>query len=93
MAGVAEQLGLDGLESELLLEAADRWRGWVAEDPRLMVVSELTALRPWLRTAGAGQADRVLLALAGLASPRPDEMRRKFSGTLSSRIARLSAAL
>ena len=70
MAGVAEQLGLDGSDSELLWEAADRWQGWATEDARLMVVSELKALRPWLRTAGAGQADSVLLALAGLASPR-----------------------
>lgn len=69
MAGVAGQLGLDGLDSELLREAAGLWPGWASGDDRLRVVGGLEGLRPWLRVAEPGAADRVLQALARLASP------------------------
>lgn len=69
MAGVARQLGLEGLNSELLLEATARWPGWATGDERLRAVDGLEGLRPWLRVAEPGPADRVLQALARLASP------------------------
>ena len=64
VTGVAEQLGLDGLDSELLREAATLWPGWATEDDRLQAVDGLEELRPWLRVAEPGVADRVLQALA-----------------------------
>src|SRR4051812_29221968 len=69
MVGVAGQLGLDGLDSELLLQAADGWSRWSAEDDRLQPVADLGGLRSWLRVADPVRADGVLQALAWLASP------------------------
>ena len=69
MAGVATQLGLDGLDSELLREAAARWPGWVGADRRLRPVTALAGLRPWLRAVDADQADGLLQGLARLGSP------------------------
>jgi hypothetical protein len=68
--GVARQLGLDeGLDSELLREAAALWSGWAAEDGRLGAVTGLAGLRPWLRVADPARADELLQVLARLASP------------------------
>lgn len=66
---VAEQLGLDGVDSELLGQARCLWDDWVAAAPRLQVVTGLGDLRPWLRTAEPESTDRVLHELARLGSP------------------------
>lgn len=69
MAGVAGQLGLDGLDCGLLAEAADSWPSWAAEDDQLRVVDGVEGLRPWLRVAEPVLADRLLQGLARRASP------------------------
>lgn len=61
-------LGLDG-DSVLLARARGEWGAWVEAQPRLGVVAGLDELRGWLRSASAGEADEVLLALAMLAAP------------------------
>ncbi len=68
--GVAVQLGLgEGLDSEVLREAADRWSSWVAEVPGLGPVGGLGLLPYWLRSAAPDRADEVLLGLVRLGSP------------------------
>ena len=68
--GVAVQLGLDrGLWSEMLVEAAHRWRSWVWEAPVLAQVDDLASLPGWLRAAEPAGADEVLLGLVRLGSP------------------------
>ena len=66
---VADQLGLDDLDGELLGAARALWPGWVEEMPVLGVAASLAQLRPWLQTADPVNADRVLHGLARLGSP------------------------
>lgn len=63
-----ELLGIVDEDSEVLLIAARRWPGWVEEDDRLRVVTDLRALKAWLRMAPAEDSDQVLKALAKRAS-------------------------
>jgi hypothetical protein len=62
--GVAEQLGIEDEDGELLALAARRWRDWARDDGRLDPVTDLGALRPWLKRATERDADEVLQALA-----------------------------
>ena len=63
---VAVEMGLaDGLDSEVLRQAAGKWGRWCREDDRLAGVGQgLAELRPWLRAASPQAADQVLHALA-----------------------------
>jgi hypothetical protein len=62
-------MGLQDGGGQLLAEAAQLWPAWLEAVPQLGVVATLAELRPWLSSANAGDADRVLLALARLGSP------------------------
>lgn len=66
---VATQLGLGDLDTDLLGLARARWAGWAAADPDLAVTPDLMDLPAWLGAADHAATDRVLLALARLASP------------------------
>lgn len=67
--GVAQQLGLqDGLRSDALRAAQQRWSTWAATDPRLGSTGGLAALPTWLRESDRAEADQVLHGLAGWAS-------------------------
>ena len=62
--GVAEQLGIEDEDAELLALAARRWKDWARDDERLTPVADLGSLRPWLKRARERDADEVLQALA-----------------------------
>jgi hypothetical protein len=67
---VAEQLGLDDEDSELLAEAQRLWPGWIAASPPLgEPPGGLAGLRTWLRVADPNRADAVLYELARIGSP------------------------
>ena len=66
---VADQLGVDDVDGELLGAARALWPCWVAELPVLGVAASLAELRPWLQAADPVSADRVLHGLARLGSP------------------------
>jgi hypothetical protein len=66
---VADYLGLDDLESPLMIEARASWRRWCADDdPDLAVVEDLADLPAWSRRAPWEVKDRVLGRLAQLAA-------------------------
>lgn len=67
---VATQLGLDDPGRDLLHEARRQWPTWTDEDPALAVTHDLLDLPAWVKHAPPADADRVLHALAVLASPR-----------------------
>jgi len=62
--GVADLLGIDHGEGELMAVAERRWPSWVAADERLKPVPQLKDLRPWLKRSSPVEADEVLQALA-----------------------------
>lgn len=66
---VAEQLGLTGHDSEMLVLAEDRWPRWTEVEPALAVTPGVPGLRDWLRAAPPADADDVLLALVTVAAP------------------------
>ena len=66
---VARNLGLDDPDNNMLALARDRWSSWRLEHEALDVVEDLLDLPTWMRNAEPENADRVLLALAELASP------------------------
>ena len=66
---VARNLGLDDPDNNVLALARDRWSSWRLEHEALDVVEDLVDLPTWMRNAEPENADRVLLALAELASP------------------------
>lgn len=66
---VAKNLGLDDPDNNMLALARGRWSNWRLEHEALDVVEDLVDLPSWMRNAEPEDADRVLLALAELASP------------------------
>lgn len=65
---VADHLGLDDLESPMVIEARAAWRRWCAADPDLAVVEDLADLPAWSRQASREGKDRVLGRLAQMAA-------------------------
>ena len=65
---VADYLGLDDLESPLMIEARASWRRWCADDPDLAVVEDLADLPDWSRQAQREDKDQVLGRLAKMAA-------------------------
>lgn len=63
---IAEQLGVDDLESPRMQAARRSWTRWCAADPELAVVDTLPELPQWTRDAGRAETDEVLANLAGL---------------------------
>jgi hypothetical protein len=64
---VADYLGLDDVESPLMIEARVSWKRWCADDPDLAVVDDLAELRSWTRSASREEKDCVLARLAEIA--------------------------
>lgn len=69
---VADQFGLDNLESPLLTQARAAWTRWCVDDPDLAVVEDLVDVPAWTRQATAPERDRVLARLAVLAADDGD---------------------
>ena len=63
---VADRLGLQDLEGELMCAARAAWRRWSATHQSLAVVPELDDLRDWTRAAPVDEANAVLGVLASL---------------------------
>lgn len=63
---VADRLGLQDLEGELMCAARAAWRRWSGTHQTLAVVPELVHLRDWTKAAPADEANVVLGVLASL---------------------------
>ncbi len=63
---VADRLGLQDLEGELMCAARAAWRRWSATHQSLAVVPEFDDLRDWTRAAPVDEANAVLGALASM---------------------------
>jgi hypothetical protein len=63
---VADRLGFQNLEGELMCAARAAWRRWSADHPQLAVVPELLDLRQWTKAAPAELANAVLGVVASL---------------------------
>jgi len=70
---VAQQLALNGQDSELLQQARKRWSAWAGRHPALAEVCGIDGLPGWLATAHPAHADDVLHALSRLGSPVGDD--------------------
>ena len=63
---VADRLGLQDLEGELMYAARASWRRWSATHETLAVVPEFVDLRDWTKAAPADAANALLGVLASL---------------------------
>src|SRR3954462_12888289 len=63
---VADRLGLQDLEGELMCAARAAWRRWSTTHQTLAAVPELVDLRAWTKAAPADEANAVLAVLASL---------------------------
>jgi hypothetical protein len=65
---VAQSLGVDDLNGQLMDAACAAWLRWTDIYPEMAVVEDLLDLPGWLQGAGPGDRDRPLVRLAALAA-------------------------
>lgn len=64
---IEKNLGIESLDTPLMMSARAAWPRWVADDPALGVVADLADLQRWWRKEAPEVRDGVLVRLAALA--------------------------
>lgn len=65
---IEKNLGVESIDTPLMVSARTAWSRWVAVDPTLGVVADLADLQRWWRNEAPEVRDAVLARLAALAS-------------------------
>lgn len=69
---IEKNLGVESIDTPLMVSARTAWSRWVADDPALGVVADLADLQRWWRKEAPEVRDGVLARLAALASDEVD---------------------